>query len=141
MRKYQTNRVKSFFGAISPEILKIISGGIALEGPLPGMKDPHARQLFPVDGLRKGDYFPDCKPEMFVELPVDLGFFAENRLNHVRSHSALFRNKMCRLLSGSRTQGKTTVEGIADLQFEFSSHSDDGLMSLFSNHSSKVIAS
>ena len=50
-------------------------------------------------------------------------------------------NKTCGLLSGSRTQGKTTVEGIADLQFEFSSHSDDDLMSLFSDHSSKVIAS
>ena len=60
---------------------------------------------------------------MFVEKPVYLGFFAESRSDRVQNRSALFGNKTCGLLAGSRTQGKTAVEGIADLQFEFSSHS------------------
>lgn len=83
------------------------------------MKDLHARQLLSVEGLRKSDYFPDCKPGMFVEMPVYLGFFAESRSDRVQNRSALFGNKTCGLLAGSRTQGKTAVEGIADLQFEF----------------------
>ena len=86
---------------------------------MPGVKDLHARQLLPVEGLRKSDYFPNCKPGMFVEKPVYLGFFAESRLNRTQNRSALFGNKTCGLLAGSRTQGKTAVEGIADLQFEF----------------------
>ena len=102
---------RSFIGRITPE------------DTLPGVKDLHARQLLPVKGLRKSDYFPDCKPGMFVEMPVYLGFFAESRLNRTQNRSALFGNKTCGLLAGSRTQGKTAVEGIADLQFEFSSHS------------------
>ena len=93
------------------------------EDPLPGVENPNARQLLPVEGLRKGDYFPDCKSGMFVELPVDLGFFAECRSDRVQNRSALFGNKTCGLLAGSRTQGKVPVEGITDLQFEFSSHS------------------
>ena len=86
------------------------------------MEDSHARQLLPVESLRKSDYFPDCKPGMFVEMPVYLGFFAESRSDRVQNRSALFGNKTCGFRQGSRTQGKSPVEGITDLQFEFSSY-------------------
>ena len=57
------------------------------------------------------------------EKGISQSMFAESRLNRTQNRSALFGNKTCGLLAGSRTQGKTAVEGIADLQFEFSSHS------------------
>lgn len=59
----------------------------------------------------------------FLKAWIILHIFAESRLNRTQNRSALFGNKTCGLLAGSRTQGKTAVEGIADLQFEFSSHS------------------
>ena len=69
------------------------------------MEDSHARQLLPVKGLRKSDYFPDCKPGMFVEMPVYLGFFAESRSDRVQNRSALFGNKTWGGGGGGRAAG------------------------------------